>query len=449
MNSTICVVDFDGTYFKNDYFKECFLRVLITRPWVLINHFILKRRSLLALKHELLESLAIPYDPSNMMNHSVNEWIQTNRHHYDKIVLVSASPHFFVKKLLQSSNVFDEVYGSTSINLKGKAKWQFIEEKFGNQVDYIGDSKADEYIFKQVNNGIRVKSISPRSFVLQPLLKLIRPNNWIKNGLIFLPFLLAGKFQLAVLLQLCLGLLAFSFISSASYILNDLHDIEHDRSHPFKMKRPLAAGSINIDLSFFTAIFLIGLALLISYYLGWVAMGFLIFYFFQNLLYSVFIKTIRFIDIICLSSFYLVRVFYGASISNTPLTGWFIATLTMAVLSIAINKRYLECLIAPDTKINGRGYKKNDALMLQPLMYNFAFAAMVLLNVHAYFVLTIHSPYFYGLINLAAAAILFFYFDNDGSKSDDPIERIVKNKPLLVAAIFFFIIYINAFIQRS
>lgn len=449
MNSKVCVVDFDGTYFKNDYFKECFLRVLITRPWVLIDHFILKRRSLLALKHELLESLNIPYDPSNMVNDSVNEWIKTNRHHYNKIVLVSASPDFFVKKLLQSSNVFDEVYGSSSINLKGKAKWEFIEEKFGDQVDYIGDSKSDEYIFKQVKNGIRVNTISPEPFVLQPLLKLIRPNNWIKNGLIFLPFLLAGKFQLAVLLKLCIGFLAFALISSACYILNDLHDIEHDRSHPFKMKRPLAAGLINIDLSFFTAILFIGFALLITYNVGWVAMGLLVIYFFQNLLYSVFIKSIRFIDIICLSSFYLVRVFYGASISNTPLTGWFIATLTMAVLSIAINKRYLECLIAPDAKINGRGYKKNDALMLQSLMYNFAFAAMVLLNVHAYFVLTIQSPYFYGFINLAAAAILFFYFDNDVSKSDDPIERIFKNKSLWVAAIFFLIIYIHAFIQRT
>ena len=86
-------------------------------------------------------------------------------------------------------------------------------------------------------------------------------------------------------------------------------------------------------------------------------------------------------DVIILSSFYIIRVFYGGSINNVNLTGWFVATLTLSVLSLSLHKRYMECKNSEMEEIAGRGYNKSNELFLQILMINFGIAAIILLNI--------------------------------------------------------------------
>jgi hypothetical protein len=139
--------------------------------------------------------------------------------------------------------------------------------------------------------------------------------------------------------------------------------------------------------------------------------------------------------------FYIIRVIYGAELTKTPLTGWFMAALVFAVLSLSFNKRYLELKISTN-KIPGRGYSKIDEQLLQTLMINFAIGSIILVNIHAFFVLKIESPYFFSAINICAAGITFLYFDNSKSNSDDPVEIITGNKLLILLASVFFIIYL-------
>jgi 4-hydroxybenzoate polyprenyltransferase len=187
----------------------------------------------------------------------------------------------------------------------------------------------------------------------------------------------------------------------------------------------------------------------ISYSIGLIPLLITISYFILNYFYSIIGKQIRFIDVIILSSFYIIRVFYGASINNVNLTGWFVATLTLSVLSLSIHKRYMECKNSGVEEIAGRGYNKSNELFLQILMINFGIAAIILLNIHAYFVLNIITPIFYVLINLSSAAILFFYFDNSNNNSEDPVNRIIKNKKLLVTLMIFLFTYIFEIIKNK
>jgi phosphoserine phosphatase len=85
-------------------------------------------------------------------------WINENKAHYEKIIIVSASPDFFVKEVLKHLDFIDEMHGSTSINLKGKIKLDYIMNKWGNNFDYLGDSKSDNIIFKSARNGFLVTS---------------------------------------------------------------------------------------------------------------------------------------------------------------------------------------------------------------------------------------------------------------------------------------------------
>ncbi len=152
----IGVIDFDGTFLRNDYFKELFYKKAIENPFYLLNHFLIKRKDLLSLKLALLKDVSPEYEIEFLINKDVKKWILENKHRYSKLVLVSASPDFFVRKILSAVDCFDEVYGSIDVNLKGLIKLEFIQTKFGNNFDYLGDSKADIPIFKNCQNAFKV-----------------------------------------------------------------------------------------------------------------------------------------------------------------------------------------------------------------------------------------------------------------------------------------------------
>ena len=109
----------------------------------------------------------------------------------------------------------------------------------------------------------------------------------------------------------------------------------------------------------------------------------------------------------------------------------------------------MECKNSEQLEIPGRGYNKSHELFLQIIMINFAIASIILLNIHAYFVLNITTPLFYVLLNLSGAAITLFYFDETNSTSEDPVYRIIKNKKLLVTLMIFLLIYIFEIIMKN
>jgi decaprenyl-phosphate phosphoribosyltransferase len=266
---------------------------------------------------------------------------------------------------------------------------------------------------------------------------MLRPKHWVKNIIIFIPIILSGTFQLDLLPKLFLGFISFSILASAGYILNDIKDIDKDRLHPKKKYRPIPNGSVSIKISFIISLLLIIISFLLSYLISLSSLIIILFYFLLNTFYSNIGKKIRFFDILILSTFYIIRLYYGSIISNVVLTGWFIVTITFIVISLSINKRYMECINSNHDKLPGRDYNSLDKPYLQILMINFSVASIILLNIHAYFVLNITSILFYFLINITSSSILFLYFDENKNKSDDPVERILKNKPLIFIVFIF------------
>jgi 2-hydroxy-3-keto-5-methylthiopentenyl-1-phosphate phosphatase len=152
----VCIIDFDKTLLKNDFFKEIFYRTLLQKPFKLINHFLIKRSSILELKNELLINFNLYYPVQLLFNPIIINWINENKSNYEKIIIVSASPHFFVKDVLKSLDFINEIHGSTDINLKGKNKLDYIMNKWGSSFDYLGDSKSDNIIFKNAKNGFLI-----------------------------------------------------------------------------------------------------------------------------------------------------------------------------------------------------------------------------------------------------------------------------------------------------
>lgn len=154
----VLVVDFDGTYLKNDFFAEQFYKKLIENPFFLLGHFMSGSKNLLALKHKLLADVTLQYPAAQLVNTAVADFIREHRASYARVVLVSASPDAFVKRILAGDVTFDSIHGSTDINLKGEHKLAFIREQFGDDFHYIGDSAADIPILKSAKKGFLVRS---------------------------------------------------------------------------------------------------------------------------------------------------------------------------------------------------------------------------------------------------------------------------------------------------
>jgi 4-hydroxybenzoate polyprenyltransferase len=273
---------------------------------------------------------------------------------------------------------------------------------------------------------------------MENYIKLIRPKHWLKNLLIFLPCILALEFEKIFSSNSLFAFISMSMIASGGYILNDIKDVDKDRLHPRKKFRPIADGIIPIREAFVILLLLINKESL-----------FIIFvYFILNTTYSIFFKRIKYLDIAVLSSFYLLRLELGASASNTELTGWFISTMTMAFVTLSFNKRYAELKLTNNLPNNGRGYGSQDLSLLGILMINTSLITLVFLNIHAFFILKIQTPHFFGILNLLTLLIILNYFDDKKNNSDDPVERIISNPKLILFLFTLICVYIYELIIK-
>jgi len=126
----------------------------------------------------------------------------------------------------------------------------------------------------------------PQSWNARALLKAIRPHQWVKNILLLLPLLAAHRFDSVSLMLALLGMVAFSAAASSIYVVNDLVDLEADRLHPKKSKRPFASGTVPLTVGMLTGLVLVSVALGVGAYLGPKFLAITLLYVFVSVAYS-------------------------------------------------------------------------------------------------------------------------------------------------------------------
>ena len=171
-------------------------------------------------------------------------------------------------------------------------------------------------------------------------LKLMRPHQWVKNAFILAPlFFTPAAVTAQNIGQVLLGVLCFSALASAIYILNDTMDREADRQHPTKRTRPLAAGTVPLPLALVLMTILATGGLILAYTLS---PGFLILslvYLAVNLGYSLGLKKISILDVMLVALGYVLRVFAGADLIGVRASEWIIVCTGLVSLFIALAKR--------------------------------------------------------------------------------------------------------------
>lgn len=184
-------------------------------------------------------------------------------------------------------------------------------------------------------------STSTAQLRMPAVLRLIRVQQWVKNLFLFIPIFFAGQFftNTAALVHLGFGFLAFSFIASAIYVINDYQDVEDDRKHPVKKFRPLAAGEIGTQ----TAILITAILFVTGFGIAWFLDGWFMVilgtYFIFNISYSMGLKDFPLIDIFIIALGFLFRTVAGGVVAAVPVSQWLMIMVFLLALFLALAKR--------------------------------------------------------------------------------------------------------------
>lgn len=177
-------------------------------------------------------------------------------------------------------------------------------------------------------------------------IKLLRVKHWVKNFFLVIPVFFAGElFHINKFTNLLIGFIAFSFMASAIYILNDYKDMEDDKVHPQKQDRPLASGKVTIQTAFLLFSFLIIVAIALAYYLNPAFLGLLLIYLIVNVGYSFGLKNISILDILLVASGFLLRTLAGAVITDVPVSQWLMIMVFLLAVFLALAKRRDDILL--------------------------------------------------------------------------------------------------------
>ena len=188
---------------------------------------------------------------------------------------------------------------------------------------------------------------------------LLRPQQWLKNGFIFIPLFFDHKMSdWKCLCSAILAFFAYSFAASAIYCLNDLIDVDADRKHPKKCKRPIAAGVISKAQALLLVALCLGVAFAIASMLEgnaqWKVIGILGVYIVMNIAYCLKLKQMAIVDVFIIAVGFVLRIFVGGFATGVVLSQWIVLMTFLLALFLAFAKRRDDVVIYEDTGVLAR-----------------------------------------------------------------------------------------------
>lgn len=175
----------------------------------------------------------------------------------------------------------------------------------------------------------------------------MRPEHWLKNSFIFPGLIFSGNLaQSNAVIRVVSGFFIFSLVASSVYIFNDIHDLEHDRAHPQKKRRPLAAGLLSVSTAYWSAASLAAVGLLGAMKLGGGFAGILTLYILINIAYTMGVKKLVILDVMSIASGFVLRVIAGTDLARVPASDWLLICTITVSLFLGFSKRRHEITLS-------------------------------------------------------------------------------------------------------
>ena len=450
-------VDCDGTMIACDLLHESLVKAILRNPLLIFQVLLWLIQGRCVLKSNIAEIIQI--DPNILpYRNDVISFLQSRKKMGISLILVTATSESYARQVAAHFGIFDDIFSSNErINLKGENKKNLLIELFGYKgFDYIGDADADLPVWASANSAIvvgrnaqflsKVKkvnsnacSLSYNHFNFIKWFKIIRIHQWAKNIIIFLPLLTSHQIlNIAHLLDSLAAFVSLSLVASATYVMNDLFDLDHDRAHKTKKLRPLASGAVGIPGSVGLALVLLVAGVSIAAFLPAVFWLCLALYVAVTLSYSFCLKKIAIIDAIVLAGLYTLRLLIGHAATGVPVSVWLLAFSIFLFFSLALVKRFVEIgdlkeLSSNSGAIQGRGYCANDYWLVGALGVSCAVLSVLVL------ILYVNSPevriLYSSPILLMLLAPIFLYWIGRvwllaarGRMNEDPVLFALRDK---------------------
>ena len=354
-------VDLDGTLIKSDLLWETLFLNARQSPGRLMHLPGWLAAGKARLKAELAKG--VDFDPALLpYREEVVEALRQARSEGRRIVLATGANDRLAHAVADHLGLFDEVMASCdAVNLTSSRKLERITAACGeNGFDYFGNSHEDICLLDAAAEATVVapdraarlwqqrtgsELIAASGNPVRAALKAMRPHQWAKNVLVFVPLVLTHEFlNFAMVVDSLIAFFAFSFAASSVYILNDLVDLTADRKHKTKRARPFASGTLQIPQGLWLAAGLLGTAAVLGLFLKPTFLLVLAAYLVATTAYSLFIKRMLLIDVLTLAGLYTTRIIAGVEATDVAVSFWLFAFSLFFFLSLALLKRYTDLM---------------------------------------------------------------------------------------------------------
>jgi 4-hydroxybenzoate polyprenyltransferase/phosphoserine phosphatase len=400
IESPVLCVDLDGTYLRTDTLYESLLIAIRARPGLLLHVPLWLARGRIRLKQALTARTRDLFQVSNCpRQQEVADLIETARVAGKRVELISAADHLMLEHQADLWQTFNVVIGSPEgVNLKAEAKAELLRRRHPQGFAYIGNSAADLPVWRAAQErfavnlpegvrrqsereGLGIVELVRAKPLLPVLARSMRPHQWLKNLLVFVPFALAlPQLGLADVERALLGFLCLCFLTSGTYLINDLLDVEADRRHPRKRNRPIANGDLPLPIAALASLALIGLALTVAFFLSWPFLFTLLAYLALTLAYSFRLKRMGLADVLVIAILFTLRIAAGMALQSQPISHWLLMFSIFFFTSLAFMKREVELNVmnrSGKQGLDGRGYEMGDRIFVMSCGVSSGMASLV------------------------------------------------------------------------
>jgi len=483
-------VDLDGTLVKSDTLVDTVIVLARQSPASVLRipGWIAQGKASFKRKVSTLAAIDVVYLP---YNRPLLEYLRQQYAEGREIYLATGADTLLAERVAAHLGIFAGVLASDgSTNLTGHNKLAAFRERFPDGFCYIGNARPDLPLLadcvrpmvanphRSLSEGLRSAKVVPvQSFhdAISPVkawVKAIRLHQWAKNVLIFLPVLLAHVHAAGPSVAALLAFFSFGLAASATYIVNDLLDLEADRHHPRKRRRPFAAGDLSPLVGVATVgIFLalsLALALLLPHALTMLSPQFprngqgafvewLVLYAISTTAYSLRLKRMVLVDVIVLSGLYTIRILAGSAASGVPVSPWLAAFSIFFFLSLAFVKRFSELESVREREeasgtvaVKGRGYRISDLEQLRSFGTSSGYASVLVFLLYIYNFEAVVKLYGHSTRLWLLVPVLLLWLSqlwllaSRGELHEDPVVYAVTDKRSLLLGVLVVAIVLSA-----
>ncbi len=270
----------------------------------------------------------------------------------------------------------------------------------------------------------------------------LRPKSWMKNLILFLPLIFSGNLlNIHAVYTTSLIFIIFCLFVWGTYIINDYKDREYDKKHPTKKNRPLASGKLSATWALFSAIGLILLSLVVSYYLGWyITLGMFLCYWINTTIYTLYLKQTEIIDIFSIAIGFVIRWIIWVVIISASFSPWFFMILFFGALWLGFVKRYQEVQVWTNTRIVIKKYNSHFLEQIISIM-----TSTLLMSYALYTFNSVQSQNFLLTLPIIAFLIIRMYYNIFFLKRhEESLEQIIlSDKRIIISSLLYILICIG------